>query len=95
MLRMEALRGGVCLLGFATLSQAAPVSNTLSGKMSNTVSHIIMRVCSYFTHVVIYKCIVGLLWYSIMVLYMYMTRQGTVLAWDMSKYHGSLLLCCQ
>ncbi len=65
MLRMEALRGGVCLLGCATLSQAAPVSNTFTGKMSNTVTHIIMCVCSYFTHVVLYKCSVGavMVWY--------------------------------
>lgn len=52
MVRMEALRAGVCLLGFATLSQAAPVSNTHAGKMSSTASDIIMCVCLCFTHVV-------------------------------------------
>ncbi|XP_026063248.1 serine/threonine-protein kinase LMTK2 isoform X1 [Carassius auratus] len=34
---MEALRGGVCLLGFASLSQAAPVSNTLAAEAAGYV----------------------------------------------------------
>lgn len=47
MLRMEALRGGVCvcLLGFATLTQAAPVSYEHSGKMT-------LCVFAVFAHVV-------------------------------------------
>lgn len=49
MLRMEALRGGVCvcLLGFATFAQAAPVSYERSGKMttvSAAFSHVVSKV---------------------------------------------------